>query len=205
MPSPRDWPPTSDTLIGRLQADANGPAWGLLVEVYGPLIYRFCRRRGLQDADARDVSQSVFLAIRQGIQRFEFDPAKGKFRSWLGTIAAREISRSQQRAQRAGQATEQATAGHSQPLENDAVWVVEFNSHLCDVALGRIRPDFEELTWQAFELLWIHDQKPAVVAAQLNKPIDWVYQVKYRVVRRLEKEILLLTADIPSFTKGDLP
>jgi RNA polymerase sigma factor (sigma-70 family) len=201
MGTPSDWPSTRETLIGRLQEQTGGPPWDLFVEVYGPLLYRFCRRRGVQDADARDVTQNVFLAVRRGIKRFTYDPARAKFRSWLGTIAAREIIRYQREAERAGEPNAAATDGAVQPLENDAAWIVEFNSHVCDAALERIRPDMEELTWRAFELLWKQDLKPGEVAQRLKKPIDWVYQAKYRVLRRLEKEIRFLTADIPSFSK----
>ncbi len=196
-----DWPSTRETLIGHLQQRPDGSEWGLFVDVYGPLLYHFCRRRGVQDADARDVTQNVFLSVRRGIKNFTYDPARGKFRSWLGTITSREIGRQRRGGIRAGLPSEAATQGAHQPADNEAAWIVEFNSHLCQAALERIRPDFEELTWQAFKMLWLHDMKPRDVAAQLNKEPDWVYQVKFRVLRRLEKEVRFLTADIPSFAK----
>ncbi len=195
------WPSTRETLIGRLQQQSDGPEWGLFVEVYGPLLYHFCRRRGVQDADARDVTQNVILSVRRGIDRFTYDPALGKFRSWLGTITSREIGRQRRGSQRAGLPSEAVTNGAHHPADNEATWIVEFNSHICQTALDRIRPDFEALTWQAFEMLWIHDVKPRDVAIQLHKAPDWVYQAKFRVLRRLEKEVRFLTADIPSFAK----
>jgi hypothetical protein len=45
-----------------LRARAHDPeAWRRLVRVYGPLIYSWCRRAGLQAADAADVDQEVYL------------------------------------------------------------------------------------------------------------------------------------------------
>jgi RNA polymerase sigma-70 factor, ECF subfamily len=171
------------------------------VEIYSPLIYRFCRRRGAQDADARDLTQEVFLSVRRSITRFTFDSTRGKFRSWLGAITTRTIKRYQRKSDRAGRADEAVTRGTDHVAETDAVWVVEFNKHVCDVAIKRIQPDFEDLTWRAFLLLWKQDMKPAEVARVVQKPADWVYQVKYRVLKRLETEIRLITTDSPSFFK----
>jgi RNA polymerase sigma-70 factor (ECF subfamily) len=181
MVKPPEWPSTRETLIGRLREEGREPDWDLFVEVYGPLIFRFCRRRSVQDADARDVTQNVFLAVRRGIKRFHYDPERGKFRSWLGTVAAREITRHQKDARRAGQ----PTASPAPAAEHDATWIVEFNSHVYQWALDRIRPRFDESTWQAFELLWLKDHSAAEVARKFKKTPDWVYQVKFRVLRRL--------------------
>ena len=103
---------------------------------------------------------------------------------------------------RAGIPTEAATEGRAQIDESDAIWIAIFNEHIGDVAFERIRPDFDAFTWEAFELLWKQHKSSSEVAEILGKPVDWVYQVKYRVLRRLEKEVLLLTADIASFSKG---
>lgn len=196
-----DWPSTQETLIGRLKQEFAGPDWDLFVEVYGPLIYRFCRRRNVQDADARDVTQNVFLAVRKGLSRFVYDRKRGRFRSWLGTVAAREIARFGRATQRAGTPGSEGDVAEEPRPGDDAGWDVEFNSHVYEAALNRIRTDFEDLTWQAFELVWIQHLKPRDAAAKLDKPPEWVHRAKYRVLRRLEQELKFLTADIPSFAK----
>ena len=195
------WPSTQVTLIEQLKLKNDGPQWAEFVAVYGPLIYRFCRRRGAQDSDAQDVTQNVFLSIRRGIDRFIYDPGRGKFRGWLGTIVTRELGRDKRRSTRAGLPCPYATAGIALEGDVESAWTSEYNRHICTTALERIRPDFEELTWSAFDLLWNLDTKPADVAATFSKPVEWVYQVKYRVLRRLETEVLFLTTDIPSFSK----
>jgi len=42
----------------------NAEAWEQFVEIYTPLVYNYCRCRGLQDADAADVTQDVDMADR---------------------------------------------------------------------------------------------------------------------------------------------
>lgn len=197
-----DWPSTSVTLLHRLRGSAGGPEWDTFVDLYSPLLYRFCRRRGLQEADARDVAQNVFLAVRRGMETFEYDPERGRFRGWLGTIAAREIIRHQQRSQKGGQAT---GGGADLPApstpENDAVWIAEFNSHVFHTALETIRPEFSDEIWQVFEAVWIQDRPSREVAQEMNRKPEWVYRAKYNVLQRLKAEVQYLTADIAAFSK----
>src|SRR4051812_7815626 len=78
---------TSVTLLGRLRLEpADGAAWALFVLRYGPLIRSWCRRWGLQDADAEDVAQAVLLRLADKLRTFQYDAARS-FRGWLRTIA----------------------------------------------------------------------------------------------------------------------
>lgn len=199
MSEPPSWPSTQVTLLHRLRS-SGGPDWDLFAKVYGPLIYGFCRRRGLQSADARDVVQNVFIAVRKGISRFEYDPARGRFRSWLGTITVHEIGKYRRRQQRAGQGDGGRNATHEEQ-DNDAAWIVEFNGHVLQAALDRIRPEFADDMWTAFECVWIENRPSAEAAERLQRKPDWIYRAKYRILQRLKAEVGFLTADIPSFSK----
>ncbi|HUQ73006.1 MAG TPA: sigma-70 family RNA polymerase sigma factor [Planctomycetaceae bacterium] len=199
MESPSDWPSTRASLLAELHDRTDSPSWRLFVEIYEPLIQRYCRRRGLQDADARDVTQDVMLDVRRAIPTFDYDRARGRFRGWLGMVTSRRISKHLGSARRAGLASGTVTSGDGLLSEADASWIVEFNSHLCDLAHARIRPGFEALTWQAFEWLWSEHVPPDEVARRLQRSVKWVYQVKFRVLKRLREEVLYLAADSPTF------
>ncbi|MBI3363101.1 MAG: sigma-70 family RNA polymerase sigma factor, partial [Chloroflexi bacterium] len=54
---------------------------------YQPLIFRLTRQRGLQDADAREVTQEVLVSVAGAIGHWQSDPSRGSFRGWLATIA----------------------------------------------------------------------------------------------------------------------
>src|SRR5258708_2989526 len=86
------WPSTSMTLLARITRADDADAWSLFVGVYTPLIYKYCRKRGLQDADANEVTQNVMVQVSRVIGRFRYDPAKGKFRGWLGLLTRQAIS-----------------------------------------------------------------------------------------------------------------
>ena len=80
-------PVTRASLLLRLRDPRDVEAWGEFVEVYGPLVYDYGRRHGLQDADAADLTQEVLRAVAWSAGEFRYDPSRGMFRSWLFTVA----------------------------------------------------------------------------------------------------------------------
>src|SRR6185503_19253527 len=66
-------------------------AWQRLVYLYTPLILRWCRQGGLQEADAEDVGQEVFRAVSRFIAEFRHDRQVDTFRGWLRAITANKV------------------------------------------------------------------------------------------------------------------
>ncbi len=50
---------TKPSLLVRLRDPLDAEAWRTFVGLYAPLVYRYGRRRALQDADAADLTQEV--------------------------------------------------------------------------------------------------------------------------------------------------
>ncbi len=80
---------TKPSLLVRVRDPLDAEAWQTFVALYAPLVYRFLRRRSLQDADAADLTQEVMGEVSRAIRSFEYHPERGRFRDWLLLIITR--------------------------------------------------------------------------------------------------------------------
>jgi hypothetical protein len=55
-------------------------------------VCRWCRKQGLQDADA-DVSLRALLQAVPWLHTFEYQPQRARFRDWLSTVIRRCLFR----------------------------------------------------------------------------------------------------------------
>ncbi len=183
---------TRSSLLLRLRGN-DDHAWAEFFRIYAPAVFRYALRRGLQTSDAEDMAQEVMIEIARGIKNFTYQPEKGRFRDWLGTIAWRRIAR-----HFGGQRTLQTA-----DIENekvgwiDAEWIDEYQSAILRVAVESIRSRYSDVTWQAFWATWKHGENATQVAIQLGIPIEVVYNSKSRILKHLEMEVLRIADDSP--------
>ena len=76
--------------------DGDERAWAALVERYAPLIWSICRNHRLDDSDAADVGQNVWLHLVDQLDKIR-DPAA--LPGWLATTTRRECERIPRSAQ----------------------------------------------------------------------------------------------------------
>lgn len=186
---------TASSLIRRVQA-RDPDAWRRLTELYGPLVYHWCRRCGLQDADAADVFQDVFITLHRAVDRFDPQSTRGTFRGWLWTITQ---SRLRDRWRR--QAGREAAVGGTDAQLQLAMLPDPFGEKSSDPsdrtetvslfhrALRMIEAEFEPRSWQAFWRAVVEQQETSQIAADLGMSNAAVRQAKSRVLRRLRREL----------------
>ena len=189
---------TRPSLLLRIRDPADAEAWRQFTELYARVIYGYCCRRGLQDADAADVTQEVLAQVARSIQAFEYAPERGRFRSWLGTVTHSKIERFRRKSGRnpGGSADDPRIEEVASQIESE--WTEEFNAQVLQTAMQRIRAEFEPQTWSAFELAWIENRPAQEIALQLGCRIHAIYVAKSRVLIRLREEVLSLAEDIPA-------
>jgi RNA polymerase sigma-70 factor (ECF subfamily) len=195
-----DLPKTRQSLLVRLSQKSND-AWGEFLEVYEQAIYSFARHRGLQDADAWDVTQEVLEAVEKKAETWKDDPALGKFRGWLfrvaRNIAVDKIIAQSKRAAASGDsqvADMLAQFPQSAEQESTLFWT-NYRRNLLRWAAEQIKPDFKEASWNSFWLTAVEGQKPESVAEQLEVSVGSVYAAKFRIVSRIRKVISRLDDD----------
>ena len=88
------YPETSATLLRTLREARSGVddvAWARFVDMYGPVIHHLVRllSPGISDADTDDAVQDVFVKLVDILRSGAYDPAKGKFRTYLSALVRR--------------------------------------------------------------------------------------------------------------------
>ncbi len=192
---------TRASLLIRLGNPRDRAAWQQFVELYGSLVYGFARRRGLQDADAADLTQEVFAAVAQTVGRFRYDARKGSFRGWLYGVTRHKIARFLQAARRqpigTGDEDAQDLLNEQPSAEPDleAVWEQDFQQQLFRLAASQIQDSFTPTTWQAFWRTAVEGESPASVAQALGMSVGATYVARSRVLARLTEQIQQMQAE----------
>lgn len=173
------------------QGDSEG--WKRFVHLYTPMIYSWCRRAGLQEADAADVTQEVFRSVSRGVNGLKYGGQGNSFRGWLWTITRHELSKF---FKRHGDRTHAVGgSGAAGMLTQVPDWVTDEECPVDDSAESEvvrraaelIRSDFEEHTWQAFWLSAVEELSTPEIVKRLDMTPGAVRQAKFRVLARLRE------------------
>jgi len=180
---------TSTSLLRRVKAH-DEQAWKRLVELYHPLVYSWCRRAGLQEADAANVGQEVFSAVLYGITDFHRDKPGDTFRGWLRRITKFKLCDHFRRIRKevpgvGGETPEDLFV--FEPLDDSAEATAEAGL-VYRRALELLSIEFEERTRLAFWGVVIENKRPEDVARELGMTANAVYVAKSRILCRLREE-----------------
>lgn len=194
-----EFPETRLTLLAGIQHPENHAAWDEFVALYRPVIYRMARRRGLQDADAQDLTQEVLVRIAKSIEHYQPQPDT-RFRHWLRRVARNAIMTVLTRtspdvglsATDHGPQVNELTADTSVDGQELAI---EVQREIYLRAAAIVRTEVNADTWQAFELTVIQGQTCDAAAKTLGKSIGTIYAARSRIMKRLRDQVQLLNQD----------
>jgi RNA polymerase sigma-70 factor (ECF subfamily) len=189
-----DSPLTRASLLVQLRDGSNHAAWQEFVKLYGPVVYGFARKRGLQDADAADLMQDVMRSVSAAIVRLDYDRNQGTFRGWLFTISRNKIFNflSARRIRPRGSGdTDAQLLLNAQPDDHDSAdtWEMEYQRRLASLAMERVRSEFQEKSWQSFWLTAVEGQAAAEVSKQIGLSAGAIYVAKSRILARIKEEV----------------
>ena len=189
-----EFPQTRSSLIAQVRSPEDREAWDQFVLIYRPVIYRMARRRGMQDADAQDLVQTVFMRLAASIQRWEKTDPETKFRHWLRRVARNAIlsAFSRQPKDAAAGGSEMLNLLAEQPeiakdVEQELATEAMREQYLRAAAV--VKTDVDGDTWRAFELTVVCGQSCDEAAARLGKSVGAVYAARSRVMRRLREQV----------------
>lgn len=190
---------TRKSLLSRLRKANDDRDWQSFYDQYRGVIISFCRKEGLDGFSAQDVLQETVILLMRKLPEFQYDPARGKFRNWLLKLVAGKVRDAHKRAHRArlvsieevfDDMTEPCSGvGEvSETLENS------WRQALIEEALRRIKADprTQPRTFEVFQSYVLNGASVADVAQAFQMEENAVYQIKNRMLQRLEAEVTAL-------------
>ncbi len=180
---------TRASLLIRIKDPRNTRVWSDFDAIYRPILRRFATACGLDEIDAEDAVQYGMAAVHKHIDRFDYDPDRGRFRGWLRTVVnnhvrnllkkrrdpiaeTRELERPQDREE-------------SPEVEFDRMWMEE---HL-KYCLGKVRAEVEENTFAAYQHYVIDEWSVKRVCGTFKINRNQLYKIKWRITQKLQERM----------------
>lgn len=177
----------------KLQDPADIEAWTQFIGIYQPLLYSIARSRGLQHADADEVTQEVLFSVAKKVHSWAPTEQVGSFRKWLHPVMQ---SRLVDLYRHEGRQPDQASSGL------DALGILDkYSAGLTDQmererrhaiflwAAKEVRRDVQPATWEVFWRTAVAGEAAVDVARSLGMTSGAVYVAKSRVMNRIRAAI----------------
>lgn len=175
-------------------------AWDEFFRRYWSLIFAFARRRGCSDHTAEEIVQDMMLSVFEQKDVFHYDPARGRFRDWLGKLVRNKVAQRRrhpsERVRARGGQSDFAVIEPEADVEPgrakldavpDTAWEDAFEEALLLVLLDVVRRGMSARAYLAFELYTLYDLPGAKVAEYTGLSRNGVYRAHKRALRRLRE------------------
>lgn len=165
---------------------AEHTCWERFYRQYDPLIRRLVRSWRLSDADTDDCIQEVWTELIAKLAEVDYNPQRGRFRSWLFTFVRRKVIRFTYRKSRHSNrslADSEATLAGRDDDPSTACQRRE-DRQLVHRMLAVLRTRVSDTNYRVLHLRWIDGRSNAEIAARVNLTQD---QVRYHLQRAKRK------------------
>lgn len=186
---------TKQTLIMRAKNQDDHSAWNEFVTYYQPFIMVILNYTGIKPGDREDLCQNILIKLWKNLQKFSYDPEKGKFRSWLKVIIrncsidfyrkkkkihdneVRSLDNSFDHAETSTQMTEE---------ELDKIIDKEWRTHVTKLAMERVEKAFSGNAIEVFKLVL-----EAVPTKEISKKLEIAESSVHKLRKRVEEKLVV--------------
>jgi RNA polymerase sigma-70 factor (ECF subfamily) len=168
------------------------------VALYEPVAYRLLRHHGLQDADAWEVMQELFMAVSRSIEHFDSTREGSSFRGWLRRIARNLVidwlKHRDRKVIGIGGSDVQAALAMLPAAEGpeSEEFDRELRRSLFHRAAELVRGEVQPSSWQAFWETAVLGTPAADAAKKLGMAVGAVRVAKCRVLARIRAAVTAL-------------
>ncbi len=189
---------TRSSVLRAVANTENEAAWQRLFDLYAGFVFSIARSKGLKPEDADDIVQVVFTDLARNLPTFQYDRAKGKFRSYLsGLVHWRVMDRL-----KAGKRDTELKANFLEEAqsfaspEDDGFAEREWQAAALEEALRRIKPDVRPEHYAAFVASAVEGQDTEAVMRLYGLSRDNLYQIRTRLTAKLRETTAAVLAEM---------
>ena len=185
---------TRSSVIRAVADTENEAAWRRLFDLYAGFVFSIARSKGLKEEDADDIVQIVFSDLARNLPTFQYDRAKGKFRSYLtGLVHWRVMDKL-----KAGKRDAELKAAYGEEAkfweevkaaetDDGGFSEREWQAAALEEALRRIKTDVRPEHYAAFVASAIEGQDTDTVMKLYGLSRDNLYQIRTRLTAKLRE------------------
>lgn len=163
-------------------------SWYQFRDMYRPLIFHCAEQVGVPASDFLELEVDVLSKFYKACETFEYDPAKGKFRSYFGTLVRNCIAELRRKRQQDNRMTNLDMVN----LGEDAFekcWEEEWKQHMFWLAMTKARMELPKKMIETFELCDIRGMAPCDAAAAMDVSLATVYNYRRKALATLRRYV----------------
>ena len=190
---------TRSSVLKAVADTANEAVWQRLFDLYAGLVFSIARSKGLNEEEADDVVQDVFIRLAEFLPTFEYSRTKGRFRSYLINLVYNLIIdkwRMHQREDERMRAYKDEVVNMT-PADKDFA-EREWQEAALEEALRRIKPEVRPEHYAAFVASTVEGQDTETVMRLYNLSRDNLYQIRKRLTAKLRETVPVVLAEMES-------
>jgi RNA polymerase sigma factor (sigma-70 family) len=182
---------TKTSLLERLCEGGDPMVWDDFFSRYWPFVFSVARQHGCSEHTGEEIVQEVMLAIFEKKAVFCHDPARGRFRDWLGGVVRNKVVVRRRspadRCRARGGCDDDLPEIEAPRAEPSAQWNAAFDQAMLAFLLDKVRSQVHPRTYQAFEAVALGGCSAAEAARLTGLTPNAVYQARKNILKRLRE------------------
>jgi RNA polymerase sigma-70 factor (ECF subfamily) len=194
------WPDTRHTLIARLKDPTDQASWEAFIAIYEPLILRYALRRGLQHADAADISQRVLWSVARAVDSWSVGGEYGSFRGWLAKVTRNAVINLLERDAKHWGTGDSLSIDRLFQIPDSlddsmTIWNREHELQVFRLAATQVKSRFQDDSWTLFLRTTAGAESIETVASDLGKSLGAAYAIRSRIMAAIREAAKAIQAE----------
>jgi RNA polymerase sigma factor (sigma-70 family) len=191
--------PTRGSLLERVKNWEDQKSWTEFFDAYSGLVRSVALKAGLTEAEADDAVQETMLSVAKKIREFQYNPAIGRFRSWLihttewrvkDQLRKRKgIVESRPRTKTGNRTTTIERVPDPASLDLNKVCEEEWENHIFLLAVDKVKRQVSAKHFQIFDLYVLKKWSGNKVAETIGVDRALVHLTKSRMMKLIKTEV----------------